>query len=89
MKRKLWVLAAALAVCLMIATAATAANVFAFTENAISLFEGEAAETALNRDGSFAEGEVVYSSESTKVATVSEDGTVTAVAKGKTRVSRT
>ena len=86
MKRKLWVLAAALAVCLMIAIPATAANVFAFTENAISLFEGEAAETALNRDGSFAEGEVVYSSESTKVATVSEDGTVTAVAKGKTRV---
>lgn len=86
MKKKLWVLTAVLAICLLAALPAMAGNVFTFTEKTITLFEGEAAETALNRDGNYTEGEVVYTTESAKVATVSADGTITAVAKGKTRI---
>ena len=86
MKRKLWILAAVTVICLLAALPAMAANVFSFTDKSISLFEGEMAETAMNQDGAYAEGEIVYSSESPKIATVSEDGIVTAVAKGKTKI---
>ena len=82
MKKKLWVLTAVLAICLLAALPAMAGNVFTFTEKTITLFEGEAAETALNRDGNYTEGEVVYTTESAKVATVSADGTITAVYRG-------
>ena len=86
MKRKLWIMAALMAICLLAALPALAANVFSFTEKSISLFEGEMAETAMNQDGAYAEGEIVYSSESPKIATVSEDGVVTAVSKGRTKI---
>ncbi len=89
MKQKLGILAVAIAICLSGVLPAMADNVLAFTEKAITLNEGETAETALNRDGAYAEGDITYSSESAKIATVSEDGAVTAVAKGKTRIVAT
>ncbi len=86
MKKKLWILAAVLAICLAAALPASAADVFSFTEKSISLFESEIAETALKQEGAYIEGEIVYSSESPRVATVAEDGTVTAVSKGTTDI---
>ncbi len=86
MRKRLWVLTAVLAVCLAAVLPAAAADIFAFTDKTITLFEGELAETALSRDGAYTDGEIVYSSESPKVAVIAEDGTVTAVAKGKTTV---
>ena len=86
MKKKIWILAAALALCLMAAMPAMAANVLAFTERSVTLFEGESLETALNREGDYAAGDIAYSSESARVATVSPEGVVTAVARGKTRI---
>ena len=69
------------------AVPALAANVFGFTEKKVSLFEGESAATALKREGSFdGEGEIVYASGRETIATVSEDGTITAVSKGQTEV---
>ncbi len=87
MKRKVWIVVAVLAVCLMTVLPAAAANVFAFTEKSVSLFEGEKAETAINRDGDWVEGDIVYTSETPKVATVSEDGVITAVSKGRAKIA--
>lgn len=89
MKRKLWIFAAVLAVCLTAALPAMAADVFAFTDRSITLFEGEMAETAINQDGAYVNGEIVYTSESPKVATVAEDGTITAVSKGNATINAT
>ena len=86
MKKKLWILAAIAAAVLMTALPATAADVFAFTDKSVILFEGERAETALNRDGAYTDGDIVYTSDSSRVATVSEDGTITGVTKGRATV---
>ena len=88
MKRRITVLALAALLCLAFAVPALAANVFAFTEKSISLFEGESVQTALRREGNFeGDGEISYDSSKPSVATVSEDGTVSAVGKGQTVVS--
>ena len=87
MKKKIWLLTAILAICLLAVLPAMAADAFSFTDKSIILFEGEQAETALRREGSFTDGEVVYSTDSTKIATVAEDGTVTGVSKGKTTIT--
>ena len=88
MKRKLLILAVILVLCAGMAIPAQAANVFVFTEKSVTLFEGETAETALRREGSYdGEGEITYKSAKPDVATVAEDGTITAVSRGKTEVT--
>ena len=67
---------------------AMAANVFVFTEKVITLYEGETVETSLRREGVYdGDGEIVYASGKTGVATISEDGVITAVGKGQAEVS--
>ena len=84
MKKKFLVLLAIVALCMLTILSATAANTFVFTEKVITIFEGETASTALTRDGTFAEdGEIAYTTNNAKAATVDSDGTVTGVAKGK------
>ena len=90
MKKKFLLLLAVTVFCLLVALPAMAADVFVFTEKTISLFEGETFATVLTRDGKFAEnGEIEYSSDNQKVATVTADGTVTAIAKGRAKITAT
>lgn len=88
MKKRLLILTMILTLCVGTVIPAQAANVFAFTEKSVTLFEGETAETALRREGSFeGDGDITYASSKPAVATVAEDGTITAVAKGKAEVT--
>ena len=78
----------ALALCLGLAAPAMAANVFAFTEKALVMFEGETAATALRREGTLdGEGEITYSSSNEAVASVDADGTVTGAGKGQATIT--
>ena len=86
------VLAAALlcALCLLAAVPALAADVFAYAEKSIQLFEDETAAPDILREGKFAEdGEISYVSENKRVVTVDENGVITPAAPGKTRVKAT
>ena len=88
MRKKGLILLLALLVCLSAAVSAYAANVFLFTERSITLFEGETAGTALDREGVYeGDGEIVYSSAKKSIATISEEGGITAVSKGETTVT--
>ena len=81
-----WILV--LLLCLGAVIPATAANTFLFAERSISLFEGETFQTSIVREGVYGgEAEIKYSSSKKNVATVTEDGTVTAVGKGETIVT--
>ena len=76
-----------LAVCLG-AVPALAANVFLFTDKVISIFEGEIYQTTVRREGNYdGDGEIVYSSGKDAVATISRDGLLTAVSKGRTEIT--
>ena len=82
--RKILILTLVLLIALGITVPASAANVFLFTEKNITLFEGETVQTALRREGNFdGDGEIAYTSANASVATVAEDGTITAVNKGQ------
>ena len=87
MKRSLiWILVMIL--CLTAAIPAQAANIFQFTEKKVTLYEGETAETSIRREGNFdGDGEIQYSSAKPGIASVADDGTVTAVSKGQTVVT--
>ena len=87
MKKRLMICLLAAVFCLGVAVPALAANTFLFTEKIITLFEGESAQTALKREGNFdGEGEIVYTSSRETIATVSADGMITAIAKGRADV---
>ena len=74
--------------CLALAVPALAASTFVFTEKSVNLFEGESIQTVLKREGIYEEeGEITYTSSKPAVATVSEDGTITAVSKGQADIS--
>ena len=74
--------------CAGIVIPAMAANVFLFTTKSVQLFEGQTYQTELRREGNYdGEGEIVYKATKTNVATVSEDGIITAVGKGATEVT--
>ena len=76
-----------LAVCLS-AVPALAANVFLFTEKVINIFEGKTYQTTVRREGNYdGDGEVVFASGKESVATISQDGLITAIGKGQTKVS--
>lgn len=88
--KKILSLALVLLLCLGIVVPASAANVFLFTEKAVTLFEGESVQTALRREGNYdGDGEISYASSSVSVATVTQDGTVTAVGKGQAVITAT
>ena len=87
MKKRLMICLLAAVFCLTAAVPALAANTFLFTEKIITLFEGESAQTALKREVNFdGEGEIVYTSSREAIATVSADGMITAIAKGRADV---
>ena len=87
MKRKLLAMLMVVALCLTAALPALAADVFKFAETPLRMFEDEQVAPVLLREGSFAEGEVVYTIENTRIATVTEDGTVIPVTKGNTKLT--
>ena len=74
--------------CAGIVIPAMAANVFLFTEKSVQLFEGETLQATVRREGNYAgDGEVVFASRKANVASVSEDGTITALSKGDTEIT--
>ena len=74
--------------CAGIVIPAMAANVFLFTEKSVQLFEGETLQASVRREGNYAgDGEVVFASRKANVASVSEDGTITALSKGDTEIT--
>lgn len=74
--------------CAGIVIPAMAANVFLFSTKSVQLFEGQTLQTEVRREGNYAgDGEVVYAAGKANVATVSEDGIITAVGKGTTEVT--
>ena len=84
MSGRIRVALAAMLICLLAAMPVLAAGVFQFTERSISLHEGETFQTTLRREGVYdGDGTISYSSSKPGIASVSEDGTVTAVAKGE------
>ena len=88
MKKKGWILVFALLFCLCAAAPALAANTFLFAQRSFTLFAGESVQTQLTRDGNFdGDGEIVYASARESIATISEDGVITAVGKGETTVT--
>ena len=90
MKKKLAALILICAVCLAAAVPALAADVFAYAERSISLFEGEEATPVIDRAGKYEyDGTVTYKADSEKICTVDADGTITAVKKGNTNVTAT
>ena len=67
---------------------AYAADVFAFTERNVTVYEGESIETALRREGAAeAEGELTYTSANRNVALVDQNGVVTGAGKGQTQIT--
>ena len=89
MKRKLLIMALAAVLCLLAAVPALAADTFAFAERSIRVFEDEEVALALRQEGKYAEGEITFSSDNARALTVSDDGTVTPVAKGRATVTAT
>ena len=88
MNRKILAAALTALLCFTAVSPALAANVFVFTEKAVTLYEGETAQTTLQREGSYeGDGEITYSSSRPAVAEVSPDGTVTAAGKGQTVIA--
>lgn len=85
-KSTAWLLV--LLLCLGAVIPASAGNTFLFTEKSISLFEGEVYQSSIVREGIYGgDAEIRYSSSKKSVATVTEDGTVTAVGKGETTIT--
>ena len=64
---------------------AFAANVFRFSAESVRVFEGETVATELLQEGSFTEGEVVYTARNGNV-TVDENGVITGVRPGQAYV---
>ena len=84
MSGKIRVALAAMLICLLAVLPALAAGVFQFTEKSVSLREGESFQITLRREGVYdGDGEITYTSSKPGIASVSDDGTITAVAKGE------
>ena len=89
MMKKLGALVLAL-VLMLAAGTALAADVFRFESREIDLFEGEEAQVPLVREGNpEAEGKLTYTAVNPKAVSVSEDGTIRALKKGKSTVKAT
>ena len=84
MNGRIRVALAVMLICLLAAMPVLAAGVFQFTERSVSLHEGETFQTTLRREGVYdGDGTINYTSTKPGIASVSEEGTVTAVAKGE------
>ena len=73
--------------CLLAAIPAMAADVFKFTDQAITVYADETVQPGIQQDGRYAEGTLVYKSASTKIFTVDETGTITGVAPGSANLT--
>lgn len=90
MKKRILAALLVTALCLAVIMPAMAANVFLFTEKSLTMWEGETAQTQLRREGVYeGDGEITYVSGRPDIATVANDGTVTAVHKGSTTITAT
>lgn len=87
MKKKLLAILTVVVLCLTAAMPALAADVFKFAETPLKIFENEEVTPVLIREGNFANGEVVFTVDNTRVAKVTEDGTIIAVSKGNAKVT--
>lgn len=76
-----------LILCLLAAIPAMAADVFKFTDQAITVYADETVQPGIQQDGRYAEGTLVYKSASTKIFTVDETGTITGVAPGSANLT--
>ncbi len=86
MKRKLFVMLMITAFCLLAAIPALAADVFKFEETSIVVFEDEQVTPVIRREGAYAEGEIVFTTDNNKVLRITEDGTIIPLSKGTTTV---
>ena len=87
MKRKILTALAVLVALALCMGGALAADVFRFEDKSLELFEGDSLQAVLVREGGPAEeGTLTWSSSNEKAATVSQEGLVTALKKGKTTV---
>ena len=82
MKKLIFLLAVATLVCLSCAAMATGDSI-AFDPGVSSINEGETLQTTLIREGEAASGEATYATSDKRVATVDENGLITAVKKGR------
>ena len=71
------------------ATALAATNTFAIERQVSTLFEGEDLQLTLKIAGTPESGTVTWTSSNTKVATVTEDGLVTGLTKGRSTITAT
>ncbi|MBQ9325873.1 MAG: Ig-like domain-containing protein [Clostridia bacterium] len=85
--RKCLVSALVLLVILSWAAMAMAANTLKIDTQVKTLFEGETLSLSLRREGAPAEGDVTWKSSQPRVATVDENGVVTAVSKGRVTIT--
>ena len=85
MKKRTVIAWAVFLMVMMAVLPASAANVFRFSAESIRVFEGETVTPELLRDGSFAEGEVVYTARNGN-ASVDENGVITGVKAGQVYV---
>ena len=84
MSGKIRVALAAMLICLLAVLPALAAGVFQFADKSVSLREGEIFQTALRREGVYdGDGEITFTSSKPGIASVSGDGTITAVTRGE------
>ena len=88
MKKVMILLTIAALVCLTF-TAMAAGDGIAFDTSVSAINEGETLQTVLTREGEAAEGEVTYTSSNQKMATVDENGLVTAIRKGRVVITAT
>ena len=90
MKKRIISCLAVLVFCLTATIPALAANVFMFTTKIVNIYEGDTLQMELTREGSYASaGEITYSTGKKTVATISKDGLLKAVSKGRTEVTAT
>ena len=83
------ILTVMLLLCCMSSTA-MAENRFQFDKSINTVFENEALQLVINREGTYAEdGELTFKSSSKKIATVDENGVVQGLAKGQATITAT
>ena len=85
--KRLLVLLAIAALVLVTCTAMADGDGIAFDTSVSAINEGETLQTVLTREGEAASGELTYTSSDPKMATVDENGLVTAVKKGRVTIT--